>query len=407
LTNRPLKIIINSFSITFLFDGHLMETKKQGWEIVKLGNVLNHRKGFIQIDDLEKYKLCRVQTSARGIVLRSEVFGSEIRTKKQQVCKAGDFLVAEIDAKMGGYGIVPEDLEGAIVSSHYFLYDIIEDKLDKTYLELFTQTPRFFEQVKAEGSTNYAAIRPSHVLTYEIPLPPLSEQQRIAGRLAALKGKIDAVRVLRGEQEKEMKGLLLMQYQRIIEGAEWKPLKEVAPLMRRKVDLQPNTVYSEIGVRSFGKGIFEKPSFNSDELSWEKPNWIKEGDLLMSNIKAWEGAVAAVGKEHDGKVGSHRYLSFAPHPEISSAKFLAFYFLTEVGNLKLSETSPGSADRNRTLNTKIILNTLVPVPDLELQKEFLQLQTKMEALKSAQVGQLSALEGLFPGVLEQAFRGEW
>jgi len=27
--------------------------------------------------------------------------------------------------------------------------------------------------------------------------------------------------------------------------------------------------------------------------------------------------------------------------------------------------------------------------------------------KAAQAGQLSALEGLFPGVLEQAFRGEW
>jgi type I restriction enzyme S subunit len=380
---------------------------KQDWKMVKLGHVLKHRKGFIQIDDMEKYKLCRVQTSARGILLRSEVFGSEIRTKKQQVCKAGDFLVAEIDAKMGGYGILPKDLEGAIVSSHYFLYDIIEDKLDRRFLEFFTQTPRFFEQVKAEGSTNYAAIRPSDVLTYEIPLPPLSEQQRIAGRLAALKGKIDAVRVLRGEQEKEMKGLLLTQYQKIIEGAEWKPMKEVAPLMRRKVDLQPNTVYAEIGVRSFGKGIFEKPSFNSDELSWEKPNWIEEGDLLMSNIKAWEGAVAAVGKEHDGKVGSHRYLTFIPYPEITSAEFLAFYFLTDAGYLKLSEASPGSADRNRTLNTKIILNTLVPVPDPKLQKEFLQLQTKMEALKSAQAAQLSALEGLFPVVLEQAFRGEW
>ena len=93
---------------------------KQDWKMVKLGEVLRHKKAFIQIDDFQKYKLCRVQTSARGVVLRSEIYGSEIRTKKQQVCKAGDFLVAEIDAKMGGYGIVPEDLEGAIVSSHYF-----------------------------------------------------------------------------------------------------------------------------------------------------------------------------------------------------------------------------------------------------------------------------------------------
>ena len=31
----------------------------------------------------------------------------------------------------------------------------------------------------------------------------------------------------------------------------------------------------------------------------------------------------------------------------------------------------------------------------------------MEQLKAAQAGQLAGLEGLFPAVLERAFRGEW
>jgi type I restriction enzyme S subunit len=177
---------------------------KQSWKMVKLGEVLDHRKGFIQIDDLEKYKLCRVQTSARGIVLRSEVLGSEIRTKKQQVCKAGDFLVAEIDAKMGGYGIVPEDLAGAIVSSHYFLYDIIEDKLDKTYLEFFSQTPRFFEQVKAEGSTNYAAHSTKSCFDLRNPSPAPVRATAYCRAVGSFERKIDAVRALRGEQVREV-----------------------------------------------------------------------------------------------------------------------------------------------------------------------------------------------------------
>ena len=49
--------------------------------------------------------------------------------QKQQVCQTGEFLVAEIDAKVGGFGIVPPELEGAIVSSHYFLFVIDEAKL--------------------------------------------------------------------------------------------------------------------------------------------------------------------------------------------------------------------------------------------------------------------------------------
>lgn len=105
------------------------------WSRVPLSEVIQHRKAFIQIDDTETYKLCRVQLHAKGVVLRNRTTGADIRTKKQQVCRAGDFLVAEIDAKMGGFGIVPEDLDGAIVSSHYFLFDIDTDRLDRRFLD--------------------------------------------------------------------------------------------------------------------------------------------------------------------------------------------------------------------------------------------------------------------------------
>jgi len=77
------------------------------WPMVPLGEIISYRKEFIQIDDVEIYKRCRVKLHAQGIVLRDEVPGTEIKTKKQQVCKAGEFLVAEIDVKVGGFGIVP------------------------------------------------------------------------------------------------------------------------------------------------------------------------------------------------------------------------------------------------------------------------------------------------------------
>ena len=51
------------------------------WPIVPLANVIQHRKEFININDLEKYKRPRVQSHARGIVLRDEVSGAEIRDK--------------------------------------------------------------------------------------------------------------------------------------------------------------------------------------------------------------------------------------------------------------------------------------------------------------------------------------
>lgn len=161
-------------------------TSSLNWPLVNLGDVIAHRKEFIIVDDLKTYKRCRVQLHAKGIVLRDIIYGSQIRTKRQQECRSGEFLVAEIDAKVGGYGIVPSDLEGAIVSSHYYLYTIDDTSLITDFLRLFIQTTHFRRQISARGSTNYASVRPHEVLNYTIPLPPLEVQRCIVGQLESL-----------------------------------------------------------------------------------------------------------------------------------------------------------------------------------------------------------------------------
>src|SRR5437867_4102966 len=98
--------------------------------MVRLGELLTQRKEFIRIDDSQEYLRCRVQLHAKGVVLRDRVEGAVIKTKEQQVCRDGEFLIAEIDAKVGGFGVVPPELDGSIVSSHYFLFAVDADRLD-------------------------------------------------------------------------------------------------------------------------------------------------------------------------------------------------------------------------------------------------------------------------------------
>jgi hypothetical protein len=173
------------------------------WPLVPLGQVLAQRSEFVIIDDTRRYQRCRVQLRAQGVVLRDVVEGMAIKTKSQQVCRAGEFLVAEIDAKHGGFGIVPDDLAGAIVSSHYFLFVVDEKQLDGSFLGCIVRTQPFQNQVSAQGSTNYAAIRPADVLGYRIPLPPLEEQRRIVD----LQERIDQLRKLHAEVTAEIEVL--------------------------------------------------------------------------------------------------------------------------------------------------------------------------------------------------------
>ena len=86
--------------------------------------------------------------------------------------------------------LFPGELEGAIVSSHYFLFEVDESKLLKDYLAWIIKTDIIQEQIASKGSTNYAAIRPHHVLSFEIPLPSVGEQAVIVHRLNNINDRV-------------------------------------------------------------------------------------------------------------------------------------------------------------------------------------------------------------------------
>jgi type I restriction enzyme S subunit len=136
----------------------------EGWRVAKLSELLKQRKARIMIDDEQQYKRCTVKLHNAGIVPRDVIYGRDISTKSQQLTRENDLLVAEIDAKVGGFGIVKADTAGAIVSSHYYLFEV-NNGLDLDYLEQFIIAGGLERQVYALGTTNYAVIRADDVLT--------------------------------------------------------------------------------------------------------------------------------------------------------------------------------------------------------------------------------------------------
>lgn len=119
--------------------------------------------------------------------------------------------------------------------------------------------------------------------------------------------------------------------------------------------------YQEIGVRSFGKGLFIKEPIVGVELGDKRVFEIKAGDFIVSNVFAWEGAVGVAGAQHEGMIGSHRFMTWTPLQDIS-VDYLRHYFGSEAGVASLASASPGSAGRNRTLSIKNFEQILVPLP---------------------------------------------
>ena len=137
----------------------------QSWRMGQLGEAVSLVRRWTQLEEDAQYKRVTVQLHGRGLYLRDEVNGHQVRTKKQQVVKKGDLLVAEIDAKMGAFGLVPPELDGAVVSSHYFTFVVDSDAINPGYLSLLITVGHLTNEIQSavRGSLNYAAIRPHHV----------------------------------------------------------------------------------------------------------------------------------------------------------------------------------------------------------------------------------------------------
>ena len=145
--------------------------------------------------------------------------------------------------------------------------------------------------------------------------------------------------------EADIAALLRKAFDRAVQGAECRPMAEVAPLVRRPVDIQPDASYLELGVRSFGRGTFHKPALDGMAVGSKKLFRIEPQDLVFNIVFAWEGAVAIAKADDCGRVGSHRFLTCVPNPEISTVDFLLYFFLSPEGLRALGDASPGGAGR--------------------------------------------------------------
>jgi type I restriction enzyme S subunit len=375
------------------------------WPKQKLGEAVQHRKEFITIDDVSIYKRLRVQLHAQGIVLRDVVPGALIKTKKQQVCRAGEFLVAEIDAKVGGFGIVPDFANGAIVSSHYFLFEIDEQKLDRRFLDFFIRTPAFREQVAAQGSTNYAAIRPAHVLGYEIPLPPVTEQKRVVARIEELYAEVTEALRLRTEATEEVASLLrsILTHD---EQVKLTPMRELLELRPPDVTVKADEVYQFAGVYSFGRGVFKSVRKMGMDFVYPKLTRLHSGDFVYPKLMAWEGAFGIVPPECASHVVSTEFPVFKVNEDRVLHEVLDVYFRTPSIWPKVAGESTGTNVRRRRLNPKDFLNYELPLPSLDTQLKLRAVAKETAMLRSLQAVTAAELEAMMPSILDKAFQGQ-
>lgn len=174
----PFKNLVN-WSVQYMLNTNFSYVDK--YELVEIGTFLNRNKTPIDIEDNKEYKRITIKINNRGVFLRDIEKGINIGTKKQFIVSEGQFLLSKIDARNGAFGVVSQELEGAIVTNDFPVYSINTNVVLPQFLQLITTTKEFvkFAQSCSSGTTNRQRMDINKFITQKIPLPSLSEQTRI------------------------------------------------------------------------------------------------------------------------------------------------------------------------------------------------------------------------------------
>jgi type I restriction enzyme, S subunit len=326
-----------------------------------------------------------------------------------------DILFGKLRPYLRKYAIAPFD--GICTTEIFAIYPIKSD-VDGKFLYWLMQSDDVFSEIDSLSfGTKMPRVTWNDISALQLKIPPLPEQNRIANVLMALNAKIQNISAQITATQALKQSLMQMLFKRGVGTKNGRnrqapcsnPISfgKIAPIIRRPVDVVNSTTYPELGLRSFGKGTFHKPALTGEAVGGKRLFAIEPGDLLFSNVFAWEGAVAVVKPEDKGRFGSHRFISCNVDKSRANAWYLYRYFTTPDGIAKLQLASPGGAGRNKTLGLSALAAISIPLPSLAEQEKVVAIMEEVDAKLAFLTKKQALYQTLKRGLMQKLLSGEW
>ncbi len=186
--------------------------------------------------------------------------------------------------------------------------------------------------------------------------------------------------------------------------------------VERPVEVKPNELYTQIGIRSHGKGLFYKEPVAGAALGNKAVFWIEPDCFIVNIVFAWEQAIGKTTQSEVGMIGSHRFPMYRPVNDRVDIDYLISYFLTKRGTDILEAASPGGAGRNKTLGQDRFLKSKIVLPPIEEQQKIAAILTTQDRVIELKEKRLAEKQRQKKYLMQQlltgkkrlpGFSGEW
>lgn len=401
---------------------------RDSWLTTPLGEILTKSEEWINLQPDKRYREVTVRLWEKGVVLRREVSGAEIASSRRLVVHSGQFILSRIDARNGAFGLVPDFLDGAVVSNDFPVLTPTPSRILPAFLNWMSKTHGFVDICKAasEGTTNRVRLQEDRFLAMKIRLPPLPEQRRIVTRIEELAAKINEARALRQAAAEETAAIMRSE----VSGIDQELRKSRSPVKledftkRERNSLRSGPfgsalLHSEFvseGIPAVGIQDVQENRFNltrrwnvTPEKAEELRRYtIKPRDILVT-VMGTLGRACVVPDNAPKMVSTKHVWTVTLDQNRAEPKWVS-YWINCSGVVRDELLGQGTGTAIPGLNGEKI-RTLslpdIPVPEQRrIAAELDGLQAQVDALKRLQAETAAELDAMLPSILDKAFKGE-
>lgn len=413
-----------NWSVQYLHDSEIKFTTK--YPLVQIKEFLTRNKTAIEIQDDVYYKRATIKVKNGGIFLRDTVLGSKIGTKNQFRISKGQFLLSKIDARNGAFGVVPEELDGGVITGNFWTFDVDYSKVNPHYLTLLTTTNEFigFCEQASNGTTNRHYLQEPLFLNIKVPLPSLDDQDNLVANYNHIiteahsrfsKGLIKAREArahlsecigveelhpcgMRGEismfelipfsqiQEWDVENILNTSIY-VSSKYETVSLSNDCTLYTgikrgKSPKYKENSKILILNQKCIRWGVIDTQFAKSVDSSWissiDKENFTIKGDILINSTgEGTIGRCAIVTKDNEGLLyDSHilllRLNKNRMHPQYFELVFNSSYVQEQITKVKSARTT-----KQTELGIENLKRILIPIPPIEVQQKIVEEVTSM------------------------------
>ena len=375
------------------------------WRRVKLGEILESSKECRFVEHPLDEKLISVQLHGKGAVQRVLSQEKAPSPFKGFVGREGQIVYSRIWARKGAIAKIGKDLDGVVVSSEFPLFNVCP-VADINYLIYAFQSSSFKQQLElaGAGTSGQNRIKEKAFLNFEIPLPPLGEQKRIAEILGGVSKAIHVVEQ-QIETTNQLEKSLFNQFRRQY-SALCSPIKNMCKVQTGATPSRKNSSYYDGGIPWVKTG-----EVNGGKIE-ETEEYITELAIQETNCRKFPIGTILVAMYGQGATrGKVGILNCAAATNQACAALIALacedqeYIFAVLRNCYDELRNLGRGGTQPNLNLTLVKNFEIPWPEEFAREEFSQKWRELDNLRHLLHRKLSLLQELQKSLATRAFAG--